>query len=90
MLPPSKGPLSWRYVEAGDANLAMFLSDPLTSVEAETTRMQVQDTLATNGENVFGDESIRATVVLSVCFRFDCAAFVNDVAQPQDQGLHFR
>ncbi|KAI0210718.1 hypothetical protein LSAT2_004463 [Lamellibrachia satsuma] len=86
----SKDVMRWRYVEAGDANLAMFLSEPMTANEAESTRTLLRDTLAVKGDDVFGDAVVKATVVLSECLRFDYSVFINDIAHPVDQGLHFR
>ena len=86
----STNKLRWRYVEAGVDNLAMFLSDPMTPDEAESTQTLVRDVLATNGDDVFGGEVVKAFVVLSECRRFDSAAYINDIAKPVDRGLHFR
>ena len=82
--------LRWRYVEDGLDNLAMFLSDPMSVDEADCTQTLVRDVLAINGHEVFGSEVVKAFVFLSECRRFDCAAYINDIAKPADRGLQFR
>ena len=80
----------WRYVEGSrSCGLLQFLSSPVSLDEAEETRRSLRDRLVKQAKAVFGDLTVKATILLSQCVHFDSDLFINDIAEVTDEGLHF-
>ncbi|KAK3089592.1 hypothetical protein FSP39_004864 [Pinctada imbricata] len=83
------GSIRWKYVEGGK-NTHSFVSEPICQEEAEETRRSLKDRLLKQSQAIFGDITVKATVVLSQCIHFDDDFIINDIATHSDDGLHFR
>lgn len=83
------GSIRWRYIEGG-RKMHTFISRPICQEEAEESKRSFKDRLVKQSPAIFGDITVKATVILSQCLNFDDEFIVNDIAIPLDEGLHFR
>lgn len=81
--------IRWRYVE-GSKNMHTFMSTPISQEEAEETKRALKDRMLRQSHELFGDITVKATVILSQCVHFDDEFIINDIAVPNEEGLHFR
>ena len=81
--------IRWRYVEGG-TRLHTFISVPMYEDEAEETKRGLKDSLMKQSQAVFGDITVKASVILSHCINYDDDIIINDIAITMDEGLHFR
>lgn len=81
--------IRWKYVE-GSKNLHTFMSTPISQEEAEETKRALKDRMMRQSQELFGDITVKATVILSQCVHFDDEFIINDIAVPNEEGLHFR
>jgi hypothetical protein len=85
-LPIERSPVvTWKYVE-GCGETITFVSLPISLDQAEETRRHFKERLVKQAKPVFGDITVKASVVLSRCIHFDSDFFVNDIAEPKVQG----
>ena len=77
----------WRYIE-GCGDVHMFLSQPITQEEANGTRVTFSNLLVRQAKAIFGDVTVKTTLLLSQCLAFDSGIFLNDVASAVDDGLY--
>lgn len=83
------GSIRWRYIEGG-RKMHTFVSKPICQEDAEETKRALKDRLVKQSHAIFGDITVKATVILSQCLNFDDDFIINDIAIPLDEGLHFR
>lgn len=83
------GEIKWRLVEGGHSVLT-FISSPLLRQEAEEYKNSLKERLQKQAQAVFGDLTIKVSVVLSRCIDFDDDLTLNDIAVNIGEGLHFR
>lgn len=83
------GSIRWRYIEGG-RKMHTFVSKPICQEEAEETKRALKDRLVKQAHAIFGDITVKATVILSQCLNFDDDFIINDIAIPLEEGLHFR
>lgn len=83
------GSIRWKYIEGG-RKMHTFVSKPICLEEAEETKRSLKDRLLKQSHAIFGDITVKATVILSQCLNFDDDFIINDIAIPLDEGLHFR
>ncbi|XP_041364719.1 uncharacterized protein LOC121380052 [Gigantopelta aegis] len=81
--------IRWRYVE-GSRTTQTFISNPMYQEEAEGDKRSLRERLIKLAPVIFGDVTVRATVVLSQCLNYDEDLVVNDIAVSLDEGLRFR
>ena len=81
--------IRWRYVEGG-TKLHTFISVPMYEEDAEETKRSLKDSLMKQSQAVFGDITVKASVILSSCLNYDDDIIINDIAVTMDEGLHFR
>ena len=81
--------IRWRYVEGG-TKLHTFISVPMYEEDAEESKRTLKDSLMKQSHVVFGDITVKASVILSHCINFDDDIIINDIAVPLEEGLHFR
>ncbi|KAL3876147.1 hypothetical protein ACJMK2_034019 [Sinanodonta woodiana] len=81
--------IRWRYIDGGP-KIHTFISVPMHEDEAEETKKSLIGRLVKQSQSVFGDVSVRATVILSHCIHFDGDIILNDIAVSMEEGLHFR
>lgn len=81
--------IRWKYVEGG-RKIHTFLSTPICEEEAMETKVTLKDRLIKQSHAIFGDITVKATIILSQCLNFDNDVIINDIALPLDEGLHFR
>lgn len=81
--------IRWKYIEGSKKNHT-FISVPLSLDDAEETKRSLKDSLIVYARNVFGDITVKATVILSMCLNYDDDFIVNDIAESVQEGLHFR
>ncbi|XP_067672395.1 uncharacterized protein [Haliotis asinina] len=83
------GSIRWRYIEGG-RKIQTFISEPIHKDEAEETKRTLKDRLAKQSQAIFGDMTVKATIVLSQCLDYDDDFIINDIAVSLEEGLHFR
>lgn len=88
MSSPRPQPIIWRYIE-GSRAFHTFLSGPITYDDAEEARKSFKERLLKQAKAVFGDITVKATIVLSQCVYYDEEFFINDIADSMDDTLHF-
>lgn len=66
------------------------MSTPISQEEAEETKRALKDRMMRQSQELFGDITVKATVILSQCVHFDDEFIINDIAVPNEEGLHFR
>ncbi|XP_045212092.1 uncharacterized protein LOC123563401 [Mercenaria mercenaria] len=81
--------IRWRYIEGG-TKLHTFISVPMYEDEAEEAKRYLKDSLMKQSQAVFGDITVKASVILSHCINYDDDIIINDIAVHLDEGLHFR
>ena len=81
--------IRWRYVEGG-TKLHTFISVPMYEEDAEETKRTLKDRLVNQSQAIFGDITVKASVILSSCLNYDDDIIINDIAVTMDEGLHFR
>ncbi|XP_005111666.1 uncharacterized protein LOC101858077 [Aplysia californica] len=81
--------IKWRLVEGGHSNLT-FISTPLLREEAEESKNCLRDRLAKQAPAIFGDMTVKASLVLSRCLDIEEDFVLNDIAVNLEEGLHFR
>ena len=81
--------IQWRLVEGPSTDLCTFLSVPLGWQEAQESRVALKERLVKQAKQVFGDVTVKSNVILSQCLHFDADFYVNDIAEPHEEGLHF-
>lgn len=81
--------IRWRYIEGG-TKLHTFISVPMYEEEAEETKRSLKDRLMNQSQAVFGDITVKASMILSSCLNYDDDIIINDIAVTMDEGLHFR
>ncbi|KAH3864051.1 uncharacterized protein LOC127866756 [Dreissena polymorpha] len=81
--------IRWRYIEGG-TKLHTFISVPMFEEEAEESKRSLRDSLMRQSQAVFGDITVKASVILSHCINYDDDIILNDIAVPLEEGLHFR
>lgn len=81
--------IRWRYVEGG-TRLHTFISVPMYEDEAKEAKTSLKDTLMKQSHAVFGDITVKASVILSHCIHYDDDIVFNDIAVLLEEGLHFR
>ncbi len=77
-----------RYVE-GRGDVHTFLSVPISSEEAEETRREFRERLVKHARALFGDTTVKMSLVLSHCLHIDSELYINDIAETQEEGLYF-
>ena len=82
------GQVRWKYVE-GLRALHTFFSEPMTSEDAQETRRQVRLRLTREARAIFGELTVKVTLLLSKCMAIDADVFVNDVAEITQNGMYF-
>ena len=80
--------IQWRYLE-GCRDVQTFISAPISWDEADEARRSLRDRLVKQAKVIFGDVTVRSTIMLSQCIHFDSEMFINDIADTFDEGLHF-
>ncbi|GAB1608539.1 hypothetical protein Ahia01_001138100 [Argonauta hians] len=83
----------WRYIEGmsgGGCGTQTFISEPMYRDEAEDAKRSFKDRLLKNSRSIFGDVTVKASVILSQCIHYDEEFYINDVAESINDGLHFR
>ncbi len=80
--------IRWRYVE-GAGEMHTFLSVPISWEEADETKRTFAENLVRHAKTLFGDTTVKTSIVLSHCLNFDCDLFINDIAETLEEGLHF-
>ncbi len=78
----------WRYVE-GSRDVQTFISKPISGDDADEHRRQLRDRLVKQAKDIFGDVTVKASIILSQCVHFDSDLFINDIADTFEEGLHF-
>lgn len=77
--------ITWKYVE-GCGETITFISLPISSDEAEQTRNKFKERLIKQAKPIFGDITVKASIMLAHCVHFDSEFFVNDIADPKVEG----
>ena len=80
--------IRWRYME-GSKDSQIFMSCPLTKEEAIEDRLVFRDTLVKQAKAVFGDVTVKMSIILSECVHFESDVYVNDIADVMEEGLQF-
>lgn len=78
----------WKYVQGG-SEMHMFISRPTTLEAAEETKVLLRNRLVRQSKEIFGDITVKASITLSLCLAYDSEIFINDIAEPMCEGLHF-
>ena len=81
--------IRWRYIEGG-TKLHTFISVPMYEEEASENKRALRDALVKQSQAVFGDITVKASIILSHCVNYDDDLVLNDIAVPLEEGLHFR
>ncbi|XP_052766612.1 uncharacterized protein LOC128219095 [Mya arenaria] len=81
--------IRWRYIEGG-TRLHTFISVPMYEEDAEESKRALRDSLMKQSQAVFGDITVKASMILSHCVNYDDDIIINDIAVPFEEGLHFR
>ncbi|KAH3864058.1 hypothetical protein DPMN_027071 [Dreissena polymorpha] len=58
--------------------------------EAEEGKRSLRDSLMRQSQAVFGDITVKASVILSHCINYDDGIILNDIAVLLEEDLHFR
>lgn len=85
--------IRWRYVEGlsgSGRGTQTFISEPMYRDEAEDAKRGFKDRLIKQSRSVFGDITVKASVILSQCIHYDKEFYINDVADIVNDGFHFR
>lgn len=82
------GNIRWKYVEGGK-KMHTFISKPICEEEAEESKRAIKDSFARHSQILFGDITVKATIILSRCINFDDDFIINDIATTLNEGLHF-
>ncbi|XP_052824564.1 uncharacterized protein LOC106883755 isoform X1 [Octopus bimaculoides] len=85
--------IRWRYIEGlsgGGHGTQTFISEPMYRDEAEDAKRSFKDRLLKQSRSVFGDVTVKVSVILSQCVHYDEEFYINDVADTISDGLHFR
>jgi hypothetical protein len=82
--------IRWRYIEGPAGPLHSFLSTPMSHEEAYESKIAFRDRLLQQSQAVFGEVTVKATIILSQCLSYDSDFFINDIADSIDTGLHFK
>ena len=81
----------WRYIEGSQPrDLHTFISAPVSKGEADEARRSLREGLVRHAKAVFGDITVKTTMILCQCVHFDSELFINDLAEPLEEGLHFK
>lgn len=84
-----RGSIRWKYVEGGK-KVHTFISVPISEEEAKETKTLLKYRFLKQSHDIFGDVTIKATIVLSLCLNYEADLIINDIAESLDEGLHFR
>ena len=83
----------WKYVEQGGSavggDMHTFVSVPITEDEAERTRQALTRRLVKHAKALFGGITVKTNMAVSECLHYDSDIYINDIASPMDEGLHF-
>ncbi|CAG2196682.1 unnamed protein product [Mytilus edulis] len=82
------GNIKWKYVEGGK-KMHTFISKPICEEEAEESKTAIKDSFVRHSQVLFGDITVKATLILSRCINFDDDFIINDIATTLNEGLHF-
>ncbi|KAK6174907.1 hypothetical protein SNE40_013468 [Patella caerulea] len=81
--------IRWKFVESSKHSHT-FLSLPIERDEAEETKRGVRDRLIQQSQRIFGDLTVKVSLVLSECVQYDDDIIINDIAVSSEDGYHFR
>ena len=80
--------IRWRYVE-GSGEVHTFLSSPISWEEADETRQKFRNRLVKHAKALFGDTTVKTSLMLSHCLNFETDLYINDIAETLEEGLYF-
>lgn len=81
--------IKWRLIEGSQSTLT-FISTPIKQDEAEESKTCFKESLVKQSQAVFGDMTVKASIMLTKCIQTDEDFIINDIAINLEEGLQFR
>lgn len=81
--------IKWRMIEGSHSPLA-FISSAIKQDEAEESKTCFKESLIKQSQAVFGDVTVKASIMLTKCIQNDDDFVINDIAVNYGEGLQFR